>query len=130
MVWVTADDIADALGPSCDRADPYLAVCANAAGAFAYRKRIEAGYDDDPVTVPGPDVYLGTVRAGVAFYSERGSVDSYASFDETAGFATTGAWPTIKRLLGIGRGRVDTPLDELPVVNPLTRRYAARRRRR
>lgn len=123
MSWITVDDVAAALGPTADTTDPYMADCAAAADAWAQRKRQEAGYRDDlPDVAPGPDVKMGTVQYAVALWRERGSTDSYASFDELgagAGFPI-GSMGQIKRLLGIGKGQVDTPLDFLvPVVNPL-----------
>jgi hypothetical protein len=119
VMWVTAADVAEYLGPGVDAADPYLAKCAAAAGSFCFRRRAEAGYSDSPLTAPSDDVQLGTVMYGGALYRERGSADSFASFDETIGYATTGTWPRVKQLLGVGRGRVDTPLSELPVAVPL-----------
>lgn len=122
MAWTTPEQIADYLGPAVDTDDAYLATCADAANAFAFRRRGEAGYRDDPDVAPSPDVALGATMYGGVLYRERGSADSFASFDETASFAQIGAWPRIKQLLGIGRARVDTPWSDVAAVNPLARR--------
>lgn len=125
-MWTSPDDIAGYLGATVDPTDPYLGECAAAADAFCRRRRREAGYDDDPdpaAAAPSPDVGLGATLYGGQLYRERGSADSFASFDETLGFAATGAWPRIKQLLGIGRARVDTPLSARPVLNPLRGRW-------
>lgn len=126
MPWTTAAQIATALGPSVTVDPPWADMCAAAADAWARRKRLEAGYDDTASgdNPPSADVGLGTTMYGVALYRERGAVDGYPSFEDLSSFAPTGgSFGQIRRLLGIGRGRVDRPPtdDEL-----LTRR---RRRR-
>jgi len=121
-MWTSPADIAQYLGGTVDPADPWLVTCANAADDFSRRRRREAGYDDDPDPASEPPSFavgLGATMYGGVLYRERGSADSFASFDETAVFAATGAWPRIKQLLGVGRGQVDAPLSTLPVVNPL-----------
>jgi hypothetical protein len=121
-VWTSPADIAQYLGGTVDPADPYLDTCADAADDFIRRRRLEAGYDDDRDPAAGPPSFavgLGTTMYGGTLFRERGSADSYASFDETASFFTTGTWSRIKQLCGLGRGQVDAPLSTLPVVNPL-----------
>lgn len=95
--------------------DGYLTDCVGAANATCSRKRLEAGYVDvDPVppaTWPA-DVVMGATLFAVALWRERASADGYQSFDELAGSVLVGgAWPQIKRLLGIPKGRVDTPMS-------------------
>jgi hypothetical protein len=117
-VWTSPALIAAYLGDTVDPADAYLATCAAAADAFARRRRAAAGYADDPdpaSSAPTPDVELGTTMYGGVLFRERGSADSFASFDETTGFTTTGAWPRVKQLLGIGRATVDH-VDDLHVM--------------
>ena len=110
----------------------------DAANAVCWRKRAEAGYVDvDPVppAVWAADLTMGATLYAVALWRERASTDGYQSFDDLAGGTLTGgAWPQIKRLLGIPRGMVDAPLSAVeartrrrdllypPVVNPLVRR--------
>ncbi|HKE77300.1 MAG TPA: hypothetical protein VKB57_27015 [Acidimicrobiales bacterium] len=117
MAWITTDDVQAALGVTPSTMDgAYLTACTDAANAWAFRRRAAAGYIDDVDIVPGPDVGLGTTLYAVALFRERGSTDSYASFEELAsGFAVTGTSSQINRLLGIGR-----PVADLAgVVQPL-----------
>lgn len=122
MPWTTPAQVAAALGPTVDVDDAYLTACVDAANVAAYRKRAEAGYVDDPLEAPSADVAHGTTVWAVALYRERGSTDTFASFDDSAGFGLTGGtWPTIKRLLAIGRAQVDLPAADLPTATPLLR---------
>jgi hypothetical protein len=101
--------------------DGYLADCVDASNAWCHRKRLEAGYTDPPdddAPAPSPDVAMGATLYAVALWRERASTDGFASFEELSGFAPTGGTGgQIRKLLGIGRGRVDAPAG--PVVNPL-----------
>lgn len=101
--------------------DPWLNDCIAAANAWAPRKRAEAGYVDDPDVAPSEDVAQGTTMYAVALVRERGSADSFASFEELSSFAQVGSMGQVKRLLGIGRAAVDKP--------PGAAAVAARRRR-
>lgn len=229
MGWTSAAAVARALGPSVPADDPYLADCVDAANAWAFRKRAEAGYVDDPMAgtatglftamwqfstntmiadpgvrhyrnntartqlamsitdddsidrhaalmgliagdrlairstqtadawgtfslsaapvdlitwvrldgavdaagaaatppgnndrilfdfvrpagsgaAPSGDVALGTTMYAAVLFRERGSADSFASFDELAAFVPTGTMGQILRLLGVGRGQTD-----------------------
>jgi len=119
--WTDDTAVLRALGPSSGAAtDPYLADCVTAANALAFIKRVEAGYDDDPIeAAPAPNgaVGLGTTQLAVDLYRSRGSTDTFASYVELDNFAQTfGNWSMIRRLLGIGRAQVDRPLR--PVATP------------
>jgi hypothetical protein len=110
MSWTDEARVARALGPQA-ATDPYVADCVAAANAWAPRKRAEAGYVDDPEIPPSEDVALGTTLYAVALYNERGATDSHASFQDLTGYLpATGSLGQINRLLGIGKGQVDTPL--------------------
>lgn len=231
MPWTDAAAVARALGPSVPTGDPYLDDCVDAANAWAFRKRAEAGYLDDPAAgateslftamwqystsptmadpgvghyrdngvrtqlamsitdddsidrhtvlvalaagdrtairstqtaadfgvftlsaaavdlttwvrldgtvdaagaavpppgnnermlfdwvrpvgsgaAPSADVALGTTIYAAALYRERGSADSFPSFDEIATFIPTGTMGQINRLLAVGKGQVDAP---------------------
>ena len=123
--WTDETAVLRALGPDSGADDdPYLTDVVDAANAYAWNKRREAGYVD-PDTVdgdaPAPNaaVALGTTTFAVDLYRARGSGDSGASFAEVDGFvATYGGWPTVRRLLGIGRAQVDA-VRAYPVVTPL-----------
>ena len=84
----------------------FLTQCAAAANAFCYRRRREAGYLDSLSTSPSGDVSLGTIQYGGMLYRQRGSIDSFASFDGMGGGAVTGLNGVIKQLLGIDRPQV------------------------
>jgi hypothetical protein len=112
MPWITAADVTVALGAATVIDTAWLDQVVPAADAWAQRKRGEAGYTDDPAIAPSSDVKLGTVLYAVALYRERASADSFASFDElAAGPVVVGAMGQIKRLLGIGRAAVDSPVS-------------------
>lgn len=121
--WAPPAVVRDMLGPAAPPpTDPTLILVCGAAEVAARRKRAAAGYLDDPVADPGPDVTYGTSLWAVALWRERGSTDGYASFEDSSGFAMTGgSWPQIKKLLGIPRAAVDAPAGD--VVNPLRRRF-------
>jgi hypothetical protein len=60
----------------------FITTAVNAANAYAYRRRREAGYYDSLSTVPSADVKLGTIMFAGSLYRERGIVDSFASFEQ------------------------------------------------
>lgn len=85
----------------------YLDTCVESGNEWCFRKRLEAGYKDRASLVPSPDVKQGTVMYAAMLYRERGSVDSFASFDSMA----LGATPSmslgrIMQLLGCNRSQV------------------------
>jgi hypothetical protein len=106
--WITATNIEDWLGiGTATAADlSFLTQCAAAANAFCYRRRREAGYVDNLTTSPSGDVTLGTIQYGGMLYRQRGSIDSFASFDGMGGGPVTGLNGVIKQLLGIDRPQV------------------------
>lgn len=106
--WITATNIEDWLGIGTATASDlaFLTQCAAAANAFCYRRRREAGYLDSLSTSPSGDVSLGTIQYGGMLYRQRGSIDSFASFDGMGGGPVTGLNGVIKQLLGIDRPQV------------------------
>jgi len=108
VVWVQAGDVLTWLGlePATQNDVEYLEMCTAAANAFCYRKRREAGYSDTMTTVPGPDVFQGTVLYAGMLYRERGAVDGFASFDSMGNPAPTMSIGRIMQLLGCGRPQV------------------------
>lgn len=125
MAWTSAALIREALGPSVPVADAdHLDACAAAANDLAYRKRAAAGYHDDPIIAPDAAVTMGTTLYGVSLWRQRASSDGYPSFEDLSGFQPVGgSWGEIKRLLGIGRGAVDSPA--VPYVDARARRARA-----
>lgn len=127
MPWTDAARVGRALGPQAVADDPYVADCVDAANAWALRKRVEAGYTDDPDEAPSADVAHGTTLYAVALYNERGSTDSHASFGELGAYLPTGTMGQINRLLGIGRAAVDRPpTDAVTVARWRRRRLGVR----
>lgn len=106
--WVTAGQIEDWLGIGTASAldTAFLTTCASAANQFAFRRRYEAGYFDSASTSPSGDVTLGTIMLGGAYYRARGSIDTFASFNEMGTAPVVGMSPMIKQLLGIDRPQV------------------------
>ena len=103
------DDVTDALGVAVAGSDlEHLTRCTDAANAFAYRRRHQAGYVDLEDVSPGPDVTLGVITYTTALFRERGSADSFASFEAfAAGAVPMSTFGQVLRLLGVGRAAVD-----------------------
>ena len=108
VTWITSSDVTTWLGISAATANDtaFLAYCVNASNAFCYRKRQEGGYHDSPATAPGNDVKLGAILYAATLYRERGSVDSFASFDGMGTFPIPSTLGRIMQLLGCGRAQV------------------------
>jgi hypothetical protein len=106
--WIDADDVEVFLGIGVATANDtaFLAECVLAANSFAFRRRHEAGYDDNPVTVPNGAAKMGTVLYAAALYRERGSVDSFQSFDAMSMPQPSLTMGRILQLLGVGRPQV------------------------
>jgi hypothetical protein len=107
--WITEEDVAEFLGVDLEEeedTDPYLATATAAANEWAYRRRRSAGYTDEESTAPNDSVKLGTVLYAGALYRERGSVDSFQSFQDMPVTAPIGSMGQIMRLLGINRPQV------------------------
>ena len=109
VTWIVSADVTEFLGIAAATAydTAFLASCVNAANIYAYRKRAESNYHDDADAVPDAAVKLGTVLYAAALYRERGSVDSFASFEDmSSGQPPFGSMGRIKQLLGINRPSV------------------------
>jgi hypothetical protein len=106
--WILAADVLAWLGISVATANDttFVGACTDAANAFAFRRRKEAGYFDSLTTVPGADVKLGVTMLAGSYYRERGSVDSFQSFADMAVTAPMGSMGQIMRLLGVNRSQV------------------------
>ena len=108
VTWIDEDDVKAWLGlTGTHPADPFIEDAADAANAFCYRRRREAGYIDATTTAPSNDVKLGTVMYAGALYRSRGSLgDAFAQFDGM-GSAPIVAMPgMVRQLLGIDRPQV------------------------
>jgi hypothetical protein len=108
VTWIVAADVLAWLGIDVATANDtaFVTTCVNASNAWCFRKRREAGYIDSMSTVPSADVKLGTVMYAATLYRERGSVDSFASFDAMGTFPVPSTLGRIMQLLGCGRAQV------------------------
>jgi len=106
--WVTAQNVLDWLGIATASANDttFVTTCTAAANAWAFRKRVEAGYHDALATSPTSAATLGTTMYAGSLYRQRGSVDSFASFEAMGQSAPTASIGEIMRLLGINRSQV------------------------
>ena len=107
--WIVAADVLAWLGIDTATANDtaFVTSCVNASNAWCFRKRREAGYIDSMSTVPSADVKLGAVMYAATLYRERGSVDSFASFDSmVVGGSPSATLGRIMQLLGCGRAQV------------------------
>ena len=107
--WIVAADVLSWLGISVATANDttFVGVCTDAANAWAYKARKMAGYQAESLsTAPSSAVKLGTIMYAGALYRERGSVDSFASFNELGAPTPVGSMGQIMRLLGIRRSQV------------------------
>jgi hypothetical protein len=106
--WTDDDAVKEWLGITAATAndEAFISTCVAAANCYAYRVRYEAGYSDNPTVAPAPSVLLGTTMYAATLYRERGSVDSFASFDQLGTAVPFGSMGRIKQLLGVGRPQV------------------------
>lgn len=106
--WATAQNVLDWLGIATASANDttFVTTCTAAANAWAFRKRVEAGYHDALATSPTSAALLGTTMYAGSLYRQRGSVDSFASFESMGQSAPTASLGEIMRLLGINRSQV------------------------
>lgn len=106
--WITSADVTEWLGISTATANDtaFIATCVSAANVFCARRRQEAGYHDDADAVPDGSVKLGTIMYAATLYRERGSVDSFSSFENLGGGTPFGSMGRIMQLLGVGRPQV------------------------
>ena len=106
--WTTSANVTEFLGIAAATANDtaYIATCVAAANAWAFRRRVEAGYTDAPGTSPSSDVTLGTTLYAAALYRERGSIDSFQTFEAMTPATTGFNMGRIHQLLGINRSQV------------------------
>jgi len=106
--WVSVQDCLDWLGvsPASANDTAFVTDCVAAGNAVAYRRRKAAGYQDSLTVSPGGDVSLGTVMYAAALYRERGSMDSFQSFNEFGTAPVGGSMGQILRLWGCNRPQV------------------------
>lgn len=104
--WCDIDDVEVWLGIETSTANDlaFLGYCVDAGNSYAYRLRYEAGYKDSPLASPTPSAKLGTIQLCAIYYRQRGSVDSYQSFEQlSTGALPFGSMGTIRQLLGVNK---------------------------
>ena len=106
--WIVAGNVTEFLGIATATANDtaFIATCVSAANQFAYRKRQEAGYSDSLTTSPGGDCTLATTIYAAGLYRERGSIDSFQSFQDMTVSAPTMTMGRVMQLLGCNRSQV------------------------
>jgi hypothetical protein len=107
VTWIDDQDVLNWLGidPATVNDELVVTACTEAANQVAYRRRQAAGYTDS-VSTCGSDTRLGTTMVASALYRERGSLDSFQSFDVMSTPAPVGAMGQILRLWGCNRAQV------------------------
>ena len=106
--WITSSNVTEFLGIAAATANDtaFIATCVAAANAFAFRRRVEAGYTDSATTSPSGDVTLGTTLMAAALYRERGSIDSFQTYETMTPGIGGMNMGRIHQLLGINRSQV------------------------
>ena len=108
--WTSSAEVVQWLGIDSATANDtaFIEDCVDASNEWCYRKRQEAGYDTDRTSFPpSADATLAATMYAATLYRERGSVDSFASFDSMGVGATPSATlGRIMQLLGCSRARV------------------------
>ena len=107
--WTTSALVLSFLGIDVATANDtaFVAKCVSASNFWCYRKRREAGYTDPSASAPSADIEMAATLYAATLYRERGSVDSFASFDSMAiGASPSATLGRIMQLLGCGRAQV------------------------
>lgn len=106
--WVDDQDVLDWLGidPATQNDSDFVTLCTDAANAWAWNRRREAGYSDSLTVTPSQSVFLGTIMYAATLYRERGSVDGYSSFTELGSSLPMLTLGRIYQLLGVNRSQV------------------------
>jgi hypothetical protein len=106
--WITVSDLTEFLGISGATANDtlFMTSSVNAANAWSFKRRVQAGYHDSLTSVPDAAVKAGVVLMAGSLYRERGSVDSFNSFQDMNIAAPVASMGRINQLLGIKRSQV------------------------
>jgi hypothetical protein len=107
--WTSSAEVLVWLGIDVATANDtaFVEDCVDASNEWCWRKRQEAGYTTDRTTfIPSADVQLGATMYAATLYRERGSVDSFASFDTMGTTTPVASLGRIMALLGCGRAQV------------------------
>ena len=107
-VWCDVPDLEEFLGIAGATANDtaFMTTSVNAANAWCFKRRSQAGYKDDLINVPDAAVLSGVVLMAASLYRERGSLDSFNSFQDMTISAPVASMGRINSLLGIKRAQV------------------------
>ena len=108
VTWATRGDVETFLGIAVATAndEAFLDVCVEASNEFCWRRRKTAGYSDSTATIPNPAVREAAILYAAGLYRERGSVDSFQSYDAMSMPQPTLSMGRVLQLLGVGRPQV------------------------
>ena len=106
--WITVADLTEFLGISGATANDtaFMTSSVNASNAWSFKRRVQAGYSDSLTTVPEAAVKAGVVLMAASLYRERGSIDSFNSFQDMNISAPVASMGRINQWLGIKRSQV------------------------
>ena len=106
--WITVSDLTEFLGISGATANDtaFMTSSVNASNSWSFKRRVQAGYHDSLTTVPDAAVKAGVVLMAASLYRERGSVDSFNSFQDMSISAPVASMGRINQRLGIKRSQV------------------------
>lgn len=106
--WITVANLTEFLGisPATANDTAFMTSSVNASNAWCFKRRVQAGYHDSLTTVPDDAVKAGAVLMAASLYRERGSVDSFNSFQDMNISAPVASMGRINQLLGIKRSQV------------------------
>jgi hypothetical protein len=106
--WITNAMVLEFLGIDVATANDtaFITTCVAASNSYIFRKRREAGYTDSQSVVPDAAVKLGGILYASTLYRERGSADSFASFEAMSSIPIPSTMGRIMALIGCGRPQV------------------------
>ena len=106
--WITVAMLTEFLGISGATANDtaFMTTSVNASNAYCFKRRSQAGYKDSMTVVPDAAVQSGAVLMAASLYRERGSIDSFNSFQDMTISAPVASMGRINSLLGIKRAQV------------------------
>jgi hypothetical protein len=106
--WIVSADVEVFLGISAATANDtaFLAQAVNASNAWCFARRVQAGYHDSLTTVPSDAVKMGAILYAAGLYRERGSIDSFQSFEAMGAGGPVMTMGRVNQLLGIKRSQV------------------------
>jgi hypothetical protein len=109
VTWASVEDVENFIGyePDAQTSDAdYLDQCVRAANCFAYRRRKNAGYKDNPTAPSCESSKLATILLAGALFRQKGSVDGFQSYQDMSITAATGNYGEVMKLLGVNRAQV------------------------